>query len=263
MKRLAIGLGLALGLQTLAGAPGAWAATQQSPLATVLAEDGRLAAKHQHPIVVFDLDDTLFATADRNLAIIKEWAATPDGAPYRQKLDALTRDQIPYDIDGVLEANGVPAKDMPAITTFWAKRFFTSDYVKYDRPEPGAVDYVRAVLKSGAQVVYLTGRPSSMEPGTRAALIKAGFPWDSKGKTVRLLLKSQSHQKDAAFKYQAALELAKTGTIVAGFDNEPANVNAIHKAAPKALVVYLKTVHSANPPAVDPGIVQLANYDWK
>lgn len=260
MKRWAIALGLGMGLSTLAGMPGAWAEVPAGPLSTVLQQDRQVAAKHERPIVVFDLDDTLFATADRNLAIIKEWAATPDGAAYRKRLDALTRAQIPYDIDGVLEANGVPAAKMPAIGRFWAKRFFSSGYLKYDRPEPGAAKYVKAVLASGAQVVYLTGRPASMEPGTRQALIANGFPWDPSGKRVRLILKTQAHQKDDAFKYQTALTLAKTGTIVAGFDNEPANVNALHKAAPKALVVYVKTVHSPNPPAVAPGIPQITGY---
>ncbi|HEY9720624.1 MAG TPA: HAD family hydrolase [Oscillatoriaceae cyanobacterium] len=260
MKRFALALGLLLGLQ----AHGAYAARlihsrDAHPLATLLSDVRQIAAKHEHPVVLFDLDDTLFTTQYRNLAIVKEWAATLAGAPYRKKLMALTADRIGYDNDPVLLNAGVPASQLPAFERFWAQRFFTSAYLVNDRAEPGAVAYVRALEKAGARIVYLTGRPAPMLPGTQQALIRCGFPWDAAGAATELIVKKKQ-EPDAQFKFEQAQALAISNDVIASFDNEPANVNAFHRALPQGMVVYIETIHSAHAPAVEAGIEKVRSF---
>ena len=60
---------------------------------------------------------------------------------------------------------------------FWAKRFFTSEYLKFDRPYPGAVEFTKKFMKWAHEVVYLTGRDEpGMGKGTRRPIrFKMGF----------------------------------------------------------------------------------------
>lgn len=266
MKRIALALGVLLGIQSHAAhAAQPVAPTKPRALASVLSEVRQLAAKHQHPIVMFDLDDTLFTTQYRNLAILKEWAATPAGAPYRKQLDAVTPSQIGYDNDGVLLKAGVPATRLPEYHRYWTARFFTSAYLRYDRPEPGAVAYVQAIAKAGARIVYLTGRSTKMGPGTQRALVANGFPWHPTGASTLLDMKPTPKQPDIEFKAEAVKPLAKTGAIVADFDNEPAICNRLHQALPTATCVYIDTPHSPGAPPLDASIAQIRTYDtgWR
>jgi acid phosphatase class B len=232
-----------------------------NPLKQMLAAGRQAAANHQHVMVIFDLDDTLFRTAPRSLAILKEWSATPAGQPYTAKVAALTLEQLGYGIDGALGEIGVPASQVPSIDKFWAARFFTSEYLKYDVANPGAVDFVKAVQRTGVQVVYMTGRSTDMQAGTQKALIDKGFPWDPAGLTTRLVVKPEKATPDYQFKGEQAKALAAEGTVIGSIDNEPRNVNTFHQVLPAAIVVELATVHSPNPPALLPGIYAVSSFE--
>lgn len=267
MKRWIGGLAIAASLQACGAAHGpvllpqgrlAAMSAGADPLAAVLAQDRQLVAQHQHPIVIFDLDDTLFCTAYRNLEILKEWSATAAGAPYRAGIAGLAPAQVAYDIDGALTTLGVPASQRQLADRFWSQRFFNGAYLQYDHPEPGAAAYVQSVAQSGAEVVYMTGRPAMMAAGTQRALTANGFPW-SPGKGTELVQKT-TREPDAQFKSAATQQLEQSGTVVGCFDNEPANVNAFHQVAPRATVVFLNTVHSPNAPAVDAGIFTVDSF---
>ncbi len=251
-----LGLGTQSGFQSASAAQGA----VTGPLATILSQDRQLAASQQHPIVIFDLDDTLFCTAYRNLEILKEWGATAAGAPYQAQISALTPEDVSYDITGALTQMGLSASEESAVQRFWTARFFSGAYVGYDHPEPGAAAYVQAVASSGAEVVYMTGRSSAMESGTQQALVADGFPWDPADNATQLILKSSKGESDAQFKGAETQTLEQSGTIVGCFDNEPANVNMFQQVAPQATVVFVNTVHSPNAPAVAPGIAQIDSF---
>ncbi|GAH00209.1 unnamed protein product, partial [marine sediment metagenome] len=45
----------------------------------------------------------------------------------------------------------------------WRKKFFNGEYLKYDEPVPGSVEFVNELSDSGALIIYLTGRDA---PGT-------------------------------------------------------------------------------------------------
>ena len=226
----------------------------------IVARSAALAQAHQHPIVVFDLDDTLFQTAPRHKAILAAWAQTPAGAPYAAAIAALPVERISYDIGDTAKTLGIPDALVPGLKQFWADRFFTSEYVQYDTPNPGAVAYANALQQAGAEVVYLTGRSETMGDGTEKALKAFGFPWNPQHGSTALMLKATAAQHDVDFKAAASRSIAATGTVVASIDNEPANVNMFHDVLPEATTVLLGNVHSPNPAPLHAGIAVLAAF---
>jgi hypothetical protein len=50
------------------------------------------------------------------------------------------------------------------------------------------------------------------------------------------------------------------GEVVAGFENEPANLNAMADAFPKASMVFVDTVHSRKPGIPKAGVPWIGSY---
>ena len=126
------------------------------------------------PLLVFDLDSTLFSTAPRNLRILHEFAASvADRHPsLREIVEAVGLDDMGWNINESLERRGVQDEELlEALKAFWMDRFFTDDYVETDDPTPGAVEFVTACHQRGAMIYYLSGRHvGGMELGTAGAL---------------------------------------------------------------------------------------------
>lgn len=240
-------------LAVLAPLPVAAAVT--APFDTALHDIERDAAGHKHPVAVFDLDDTLFATAPRTFHILLDWLDSPEGKAYAASREKLEHMELGYDLDPTLVAIGIPQAGMKSAEKWWVKRFFSSDYLKYDTPNPGAVPFTNKIFKDGATVVYLTGRNKEMRPGTEEALKHYGFPWSPKDGRTMLVTKTVFRQKDDEFKFAAVQDVEKkVGPVELAVDNEPRNVNAMHDACPRAIAVWLDKPHSANPPALESGV---------
>lgn len=216
----------------------------------------------RHPVVVFDLDATLFDNRERTRSILAELALEPDlaGTAAGEKLLALQEAQVEYMVSDTLKAVGL---EEPALvkraTDFWLPRFFSDVYATHDRVIAGGPAYVRALYDAGAFVVYLSGRDRPrMLVGTVQSLAGAGYPVGL-DRTL-LLLKPDPKTDDEAFKTTIMESLGRMGPVVGLFDNEPANVNLMYRAFPKAVVVFLETMHSPNPPAVLEGIVRMPDF---
>jgi len=233
------------------------------PLNDVIARARELSAVGQLPIVVFDLDSTLFSTAQRNLRILREFGASVRGRwPHVEAgVAQLNVDQMGWNVSDSLHAVGVtdPVIDQ-ALVAYWFARFFTDAYVRSDAPTPGAVAFARAVHDAGAFCYYLTGRDvGGMAQGTVAAITDAGFPfW--RGRTS-LHLKPTFEEDDHRFKL-AALEDIRShhGTVIATFENEPENANLFLAAFPDAQHFLLQTVHSPKPVVADERVVRIDDF---
>lgn len=225
----------------------------------------------QSPVVIFDIDDTLTNTAGRHLQILKEFAADPDiRAAYPKEAGAIEKGldpaKIRYRIIDSVRALGVSNKELEAkLEPFWSQRFFANNYVVYDPPVFGAKDYVEKILANGGLIVYLAARSEEMRAGSVLALKTLGFP-EPDGKTVRLLMKADKKLKDHEYKDAECRRISALGKVVAGFDNEPRNVNVLLKNFPGATIVFLDTKHSgaldgSGKPAVPaPGVVWVRDY---
>lgn len=218
----------------------------------------------RRPIVVFDLDDTLIDSRERTLRVFHEMARNP-GFRSRHpneatRIGTIRLSDIGYSSEGALRRIGVQdARVLKEAKAYWFKRFFSSAYIADDVPLPGAVHYVRSLWNAGAYVIYLTGRTEeTMGEGTRLNLPKRGFPLGDD--RARLIAQHGEDVPDLEFKHEMLGKIAQWGTIVALFENEAVNLNMMHGLFPKALSIFLDTVHSDKPDVPAPGIYWVRDY---
>ena len=225
-----------------------WQIRTKSPSQTKCLDAILAAARTTRAVITFDLDSTLFDNRPRQLAILAEFAAEKD----LRGVDRLQPEQI----DGWKTAEEIQKHDgskgrerelMAEFRTFWKSRFFTSEICRHDVALPGAAEYVTAVERAGAKVVYLTGRHEDMRAGTAASLAAYRFPAGS------ILMKPTFEMSDTQWKEVAVEQLKKIGTVIACFDNETTHVNRLRAAFPQASVVWIRTDTSpdAEPVAAD------------
>jgi phosphoglycolate phosphatase-like HAD superfamily hydrolase len=221
-----------------------------------------------HPLVLLDLDSTLYEVGPRTYQILREWAESAESGAYPQVRDAIFKAEpwhVGYSVRDTLQALEVDT-DSPAvipaletIKTFWAKRFFTSAYLKYDHAYPGAAQFTQKLHELGAEIVYLTGRDEpGMGDGTREMLIRDGFPWDVA--RTHLLLKKAAHLPDLEHKTDAAHYVREHGTLVASFENEPPNLVALAALFPEAMHVFVDTICSDHPAPHAQGLYRIKGF---
>lgn len=261
MKQLAR-LGLtALAVLALAAAAAA------GPLDPVVAALDKAKAEKATPVVVFDLDGTLFSTDARHAKILKEWAAehAADQPAAAARLAGVTdADGADYSVEGNLAKLGLTDEVVVnSVKESWWKKFFTNDYVLVDPPIAGAVAFVKRCHDAGAVIVYLTGRDiPNMGKGTQRALEQAGFPIGDERSF--LMLKPDQKTKDKTFKSDACANVAKLGRVVAMFENQPRNLVAQAKAFPDALPVFVETNFDAKDEEPVPAkAIRIKSYDGK
>jgi hypothetical protein len=228
--------------------------TKGEPLADLAAMAVAAVERGESPQVVFDLDDTLFLVRPRKRAIFRELAESYGReAGLADALHELAKGDIPYDVAEALGTVGIHHDHhVSAITKGFFARFFDGAYTSHDEPNAGAAAYVNHLHESGVRVVYLTGRPEEMQPRTLDTLAAHGFPVDRHLTHLMLKETSRAAMLDPDFKGLKAQEIASMGgPVLAVFDNEPANLNAMRPMMPEARFFLLDTDHSPNPPMLD------------
>lgn len=214
------------------------------------------------PVVVFDVDGTLYDNRARTQRILLEYADEIRGA-FPELADALTgldRDGVSYMLADTLHGCGVTRNDaVQDVTRFWRERFFSDAYLAHDETVHGAVGYARACHQAGATIVYFTGRDVSRLLGpTLDGLRDRGFPVGVAG--VEVLFNPDATLPDEAFKRVAMPSLDRIGRVVALFDNEPANCNVAHQRYPEALVGWVQTQHVPGSPELADGVGAIRDF---
>ena len=214
------------------------------------------------PLVVFDLDGTLYDNRPRTLQILRDYAEDvraeyPDVAGCIETLDI---ESIRYLLSTTLKDCGLKHVDVVRdITHWWQERFFSDDFITYDLPNDGAPEYVNACHESGASIIYMTGRDvPGMLLGTIASLRDHDFPVAVAG--VELVLKPDATLPDEAFKRAALPTLTRVGQVVGFFDNEPANCNIARQIFPDADVALLETQQVPGAPDADDGVHHVTDF---
>jgi hypothetical protein len=214
------------------------------------------------PVVVFDLDGTLMDNRPRTCVILREFAATlgPEDAAVATRLRALEPADLAYLLTDSLDGLGIRRADLVGrAEAFWRDRFFADDHLTHDIEIPGAVAFARACYDAGAILVYMTGRDLPMMGiGSFRSLRDLGFPIGVPG--TELVLKPDANMPDEAFKRLEAPKLSRVGRIVAVFDNEPANCNALLAMNPGTDSVLLDTQHLPGAPPLDPKVRVIADF---
>jgi hypothetical protein len=236
----------------------------QSRILEQVKETVRISATEgKAPVIVFDLDDTLYDMRPRTLHIVKAFASLSETQKRYGKSASIasraTLDLMQYDpADSFQRAGFEESEAIAEGKRFWKDQFFSNASCERDVPLPGAVAYVKQLWESGAQIVYLSGRNiPKMLDGTQKSLKKEGFPL---GLRTHLILKPRFEMDDLEFKKEAMQKIASLGKVVAAFENEPRNLNALGEAFPQSILVFLDTRHSPGAEAVTQESHWVKNY---
>lgn len=201
-------------------------------------------------LVVFDLDSTLFDVSPRLEKILLDFAANeefkklfPDQIALFDQIKTHPKD---WGIRAALSRVGLDGDNLEfqkAVTTFWLQHFFSNHYLQYDQPMPGAIAFVQAVEKAGAEIAYLTGRDKErMGTGSRETLLKWGLPLNQ---TSELALKPHKSMDDAEFKTNWFIETRKRSfDKIYFFENEPVILHAMADSCPEVKCIFLDSTHS-------------------
>ncbi|MDP2344278.1 MAG: haloacid dehalogenase-like hydrolase [Deltaproteobacteria bacterium] len=207
------------------------------------------------PVLVFDLDGTLFDNGPRTWRILVDFAERHGHDDLRRALDNSPRERLPYVLGETLARLSVTdAAVVESAAQYWKSRFFTDHEQQHDIPIEGALALAKGCYDAGATLVYLSGRDvPNMLIGVCQSLRAHGFPVGLARTSV--VLKPHFNDDDLHFKKSAFDFIDTMGTVVGTFDNEPANSNAFQERWPDALHVFVKTQHAPNPPPLHPSIV--------
>ncbi len=222
---------------------------------------------NQTPVLLLDLDSTLYEVETRSQQILREWVESEEsrGHRHRDRLASLEREHMGYALHDTFAKLGLTAHDedyeslLKATRAFWGERFFTNEYLAHDRAYPGAAEFVQEAYEGGAEIIYLTGRDEpGMGKGTRARLVADRFPFERP--RTHLLLKKSFELDDLAHKSAASEYVKGTGHLVASFENEPPNLIALSDLFPAAMHVFVDTVYSDRPATPKTGLYRITGF---
>lgn len=215
-------------------------------------------------LVVFDLDSTLFDVGPRLERILIDFAQEPENQkrfPEQVKhFKNIKIERRDWGFKNSLVRAGLDGHHpefKKEVHDYWYKTFFSNEYLHFDIPYRGAVEYVQKLAQAGAEIVYLTGRDiHRMEKGSLEVLQKWHFPLD--GVNSRLVLKPHKEMDDAQFKSDWFLNVPENKhKNIWFFENEPVNIKLIREHAPQIEIIFFDSTHSgrAQPPEDLPSIM--------
>jgi len=213
------------------------------------------------PVVIFDLDGTLFHSGPRSKQIFSEFAQEQGDTILERKVKEMDAIAMKYKVrESLIDAGIEDSVLQKKIIDSWRAKFFNGEYLKYDEPISGGVEFVSELYDSGALIIYLTGRDAPcMLTGTVSALQKNGFPIGIQ--QTELIMKPKRYAKTFNFKKKVLKYLKKLGVVIAVFENEPANINLLYETFPDAIAIFIETNHKPNAPPVNEGIEHIKNYN--
>ncbi len=233
-------------------------------LRQILNKISDLQSQGKKSLAVFDLDSTLFDVSPRLQQILVDFALHPahkkQFPEQVQLFKNIRTERKDWGIKNALERAGLDKHHpefLTAVRDFWIERFFANEYLQYDLPFDGAVEYVTSVANLGAEVVYLTGRDvQRMGAGSALTLKKWGFPLDNI--QTHLVLKPHKDLDDAQFKTDWFASLPENKfSDVWFFENEPVNIHHLREQLPHVNVIFFESTHAgkAEPPVDIPAIM--------
>lgn len=128
--------------------------------------------QQQRVAVAFDVDNTLFDTRGRALAIGKKFDAANGTSYFRGK----SRKQMGNDARETSTLLKMSKEHAKKFSALWFREFFKGENYKNDTQIRKAVDLAKRAARAGADVYYVTARTQSEETFTIAQLQKAGLP---------------------------------------------------------------------------------------
>ncbi len=197
-------------------------------------------------LAVFDLDSTLLDVTPRSIQIIKDFKNT---ASYKSLTDDDKNNyaQINYQHSdwgpsAPLKRASMSKEAHDMVFKFWWSKFFINDYLSYDIPYPGALDYVQKIFSTGSDITYLTARKKqNMLDGTLQSLLDLNFPINNK--QTRCVLKEKDHN-DHTYKLDWLKKEIPKYTKIFYFENEAKIINHVRRELPEVEIIFMDSIHS-------------------
>ncbi len=203
-------------------------------------------SKGRNPQVLFDLDSTLYDITPRNVAILKA-AANDSGLKNEFLLECHRLSQVEathfeWGVEGHLRRLDLHQNFIfkAKIQEYWKQRFFSNEFLHFDTPYAGAVEFVRLLSDAKIDIFYLTGRDSPrMFEGTQKSLLYHGFPYAES----MLAMKPNHGVSDEHFKVEYFEQFLKQNPSPYFFENEPVNIELVRKKFSAIKIIYYKSIH--------------------
>lgn len=192
-------------------------------------------------VCVFDLDSTLFCVSPRTEKIVQEFVETKKVLKDLKNVKFTPQD---WGLKSALERHKITMsqEEFLLLKRYWGERFFSNNYLKYDKIYDRSNDFVNLCSQKGFKIIYLTGRNEErMREGTLEQLKSWGFPLDSE---INLLMKTKDFQEDEDFKVQILKGLSQKHSNIYFFENEPVIINQVLNAQLNLRTIYMDSVHS-------------------
>lgn len=215
-------------------------------------------------VLLLDIDDTLIDCRLRKHRVFMDFIEQPliqKQFPREcARLAQLEWQAIQYRVHDNLAALAIAqAEFAAALFSFWQRHYFTYPYLIQDIAFDGAIEFVKYHYERDLCLVYLSGRDQKgMGPGTLDSLARLGFP--TQGHHIHFILKPEVAMNDFEFKLAALGEVATIGPVLAAFENELGNLNAMAQRFPDAAVYWRKTLYAPDPPPPHPRVQILSDF---
>lgn len=207
------------------------------------------AGKIKQSIFVFDLDSTVFCVSPRSQKILHDFAIDskfnqlfPEETHVIQKIKLLPTD---WGIRSALEREKVRStiNFFELVRDYWREGFFSNQYLSYDQPYEGAVQFIQTLHHLGCKIFYLTGRDvHRMGSGTKDQLMHWSLPLNERN----LIMKPQAGLIDEHYKADHLKRLVHefVDHTVYFFENEPVILNYCRSFLPQVQLIWMDSVHS-------------------
>jgi hypothetical protein len=228
-------------------------------LASVLRRVQDTVRRGGKPVIVMDMDDTMFdarpfaAFAVRRAAqeALARDPSGPRAAAMRRLLTAGPEDIVGRTTEA-LRGLGVDMEVDKALVDRFREIYYSPEWLSAETIMPGMAEFLARAHALGAHIVYLTGREESaaMRAGTELQLARHGLPHPGREERVSLILKTDDFRHDfdgSLFKNAMADVIDGFGEVVAAFDDLHANVETFRKRFPKADVLRVTAREAAGP----------------
>ncbi len=128
--------------------------------------------------IVFDLDNTLFDTRARTLAVGAKFDAQRAQRGLPPVFTGVTLDDVRYNGEKTaanLQALGKPLDDEGAaeFAAFWMTHFWSAPMMAHDAPMQDVLFWAQEAQRAGVRCVFLTGRSEKLPDGTASGFADA------------------------------------------------------------------------------------------
>jgi hypothetical protein len=199
------------------------------------------------PVLIIDLDGTLFDNYPRQLAIFRQLQLKYPQIQNMIPEENLFLEPQPYSILSIIQSH-LTENDYPQSKTLMQKLthefyhlFLSNQYLAQDVSFRGAAAILHAITKMGIHIWYLTGRSQrNMKFGTLNSIKVAGFPLPARNSTVSLIMKPRKNMHDDEFRRIVfnSVPIDRRNSILGYVDNEAELCRIALEFFPSALIVH-------------------------